>query len=42
MSELLQYAKQVNLTAIVVTHSRHQSLGSTQGSGKLYVGERAQ
>ena len=23
------------------THSRHQSLGSTQGSGKLYVGEHA-
>ena len=22
-------------------HSRHQSLGSTQGSGKLYAGEHA-
>ena len=22
-------------------HSRHQSFGSTQGSGKLYVGEHA-
>ena len=24
-----------------INHSRHQSLGSTQGSGKLYVGEHA-
>ena len=26
---------------IETTHSRHQSLGSAQGSGKLYVGEHA-
>ena len=27
------------VTFTIFLHSRHQSLGSTQGSGKLYAGE---